>query len=183
MWARIHNGAVAELTDIDPKGRFHPSIKWESADASVSIGYFFDGNVYNKPEVPLADLVVEKLTELEQALSSALDIGMPYIMTDGTEEVVQTRPEDEPNLLGLAIEARDLRDAGETSAVQQLRVKSNKVYELTPLEMIEVTDAAKLHKKQLLGQSWALKDQVRGIVADEALTDEEKRAAIEEINW
>ncbi len=30
MWARIENGTVAELTDVDPDGRFHPSLAWIS---------------------------------------------------------------------------------------------------------------------------------------------------------
>lgn len=135
------------------------------------------------PPEALDDLTTRKLTELEQALSTALAAGMPYTMPDGTEEIVQTRPEDEPNLLGLAIEARDLRDAGETSTVQQLRMLSNKVYELTPEQMIEVTDAAKQFKKQQLARSWHLKDQVRQVLAEEDLDEDAKRSAIAAVTW
>lgn len=135
------------------------------------------------PHDPIETLATRKLTTLEQALSDALAAGMPYTMPDGTEEVVQTRPEDEPNLLGLAIEARDLRAAGETGAVQQLRTLSNKVYDLTPQQMIDLTDAAKRLKKQQLDKSWVLKDRVRDTVADKDLSDDEQRTSIEAVTW
>lgn len=28
MWARVEDGIVVELTDIDPAGRFHESLVW-----------------------------------------------------------------------------------------------------------------------------------------------------------
>ncbi|WAX22806.1 hypothetical protein MAJJADAN_00044 [Pseudomonas phage Amjad_SA] len=36
MWARIENGTVMELTDVDPSGRFHPSLTWVECDESVT---------------------------------------------------------------------------------------------------------------------------------------------------
>lgn len=35
MWARIENGAVAEITEIDPAGRFHPTLTWVACDTGV----------------------------------------------------------------------------------------------------------------------------------------------------
>ena len=98
-------------------------------------------------------------------------------MPDGTADVVQTRPEDEPNLLGLAIEARDLRDAGETDAGQVLRAQSNKLYAMTPDQMIALTDAAKAFKKRLLAHSWMRKDEI------EAALKAENHDALEAITW
>lgn len=114
---------------------------------------------------------------IESALIEALADGMVYTMPDGTEEVVQTRAEDEANLLGLAIEARDLRDAGETEAQQIIRVKSNRHYTLTPQQMIDLTDAAKAFKKLQLAHSWARKDEI------EAALEASDRAALEAITW
>ena len=82
---------------------------------------------------------------------------------------------DEANLLGLAIEARDLRIAGEIGAVMSLRTKSNTVYALTPEQMIALTDAAKAFKQGLLARSWQLKDT---IATAEAAGDREAIAAI-----
>ncbi|MFI9653962.1 hypothetical protein ABGV17_04420 [Guyparkeria sp. GHLCS8-2] len=129
------------------------------------------------PPKQIADLATDKIDTLEQALQAEFDGGMTHTMPDGTADVVQTRSIDEPNLLGLAIEARDLRDAGETGGVLQLRAQSNVVYSLTPQEMIDLTDAAKAFKKQWLTHSWGKKDAVRtALSADD-------RAGIEAVTW
>ena len=129
------------------------------------------------PAASLDDLAARKRAAIEERLEAALYAGMLYTMPDGTTDVVQTRPEDEPNLLGLAIEARDLRDAGETSAGQVLRAQSNKLYAMTPAQMIAVTDAAKAFKKQQLAHSWTRKDEI------EAALEASDRAALEAIDW
>lgn len=51
MWARIENGAVAEITDLDPAGRFHPSLIWASCGAEVRPGWAFDGQRFAAPVV------------------------------------------------------------------------------------------------------------------------------------
>lgn len=38
MWARIEHGTVAEITEIDPVGRFHPAMEWLACDGSVGPG-------------------------------------------------------------------------------------------------------------------------------------------------
>ncbi|WIX33324.1 DUF4376 domain-containing protein [Salinicola sp. JS01] len=115
---------------------------------------------------------------IETALATALRAGMPYTLPDGNEDVIQTRPdEDEANLLGLAIEARDRRAAGDTDASMALRARSNTVYSLTPEQMIALTDAAKAFKQGLLAKSWQLKD---AITAAEAAGD---REAIQAVVW
>ena len=129
------------------------------------------------PPEPLEDLADRKRAAIEAGLAAALYTGMLYTMPDGTDDIVQTRPEDEPNLLGLAIEARDLRDAGVTDAGQVLRAQSNKLYAMTPTQMITVTDAAKAFKKQKLAHSWACKDEIK------AALEAGDRAALEAIDW
>lgn len=128
--------------------------------------------------VTVAEQASGKRAAIERALAAALNAGMPYTLPGGAEDIVQTRPDqDEANLLGLAIEARDLRAAGETGAVMSLRAKSNTVYALTPEQMIALTDAAKEFKQALLAKSWQLKD---AITAAEAAED---RTALEAITW
>lgn len=39
MWALIVDDVVWELTDIDPADRFHPSMEWVKADATVEVGW------------------------------------------------------------------------------------------------------------------------------------------------
>lgn len=49
MWGLIVNGRVQELTDVDPDGRFHPSLEWVACPAGVDVGYVFDGERFIKP--------------------------------------------------------------------------------------------------------------------------------------
>lgn len=56
------------------------------------------------PPKPITDLAADKIDTIEQALQAELTGGMTHTMPNGTSDVVQTRPGDEPNLLGLAIE-------------------------------------------------------------------------------
>lgn len=37
-WIRLENNVVVETTDTDPKGRFHPDLKWVKAALSVQPG-------------------------------------------------------------------------------------------------------------------------------------------------
>ena len=177
MWARIENGTVAEITDKDPKGRFHPSLHWEPAGESIDVGDLFSDGKFSKPVTPIGDLAGQAKARIESAYDAALAAGMPYTMPDGSDDVVQTRAEDEPNLLGLAIEARDLKAGGVTGAVLELRTLSNTIYQLTPAQMIEITDAAKTFKKQLLGRSWHRKDTIA------AALESGDREALESIDW
>ncbi|QSW37085.1 hypothetical protein KQ929_11990 [Leclercia pneumoniae] len=56
MWARIDIDpenreleSVAELTDIDPDGRFHPSLVWIECLAGTQQGYIYDGSGFIPP--------------------------------------------------------------------------------------------------------------------------------------
>jgi len=53
MWARIDNGAVVEITDIDPSGRFHPSLTWARCSSAVAPGWTYDGQTFAAPAPPL----------------------------------------------------------------------------------------------------------------------------------
>lgn len=189
----------AGATDIEPPATGeHEAARWAGGNWEVVPDY--RGHVYytddgerheitdlgieppadaldEAPPAPLADVAENKKREVESALASELAAGMPYTMPDGTEDVIQTRPQDEPNLLGLAIEARDLRDSGETDAVQELRTRSNAVYSMTPQQMIDATDAAKAFKKAQLKKSWLLKKDIADALAAE------DRAALDAITW
>ncbi len=54
MWARIENGTVAEITDLDPDGRFHPSLIWAPCGAEVKAGWLCDGQAFAAPAPPPA---------------------------------------------------------------------------------------------------------------------------------
>lgn len=52
MWARIDGDRVAEITDIDPAGRFHHSLEWVSAPLDVQPGWTYDGENFAPPSRP-----------------------------------------------------------------------------------------------------------------------------------
>lgn len=56
MWARIENAAVVELTDIDPEGRFHPSMRWLPCGADVQLGWLEQDGALAAAQVSLQDL-------------------------------------------------------------------------------------------------------------------------------
>lgn len=59
MWARIANGTVVEITEQDPKGRFHPSIEWVACDGQVAPGWTYDGGAFSPPAGALLEDVAD----------------------------------------------------------------------------------------------------------------------------
>lgn len=51
-WARIQDGVVAETTDINPEGRFHPSLVWVVCGDGVGHNYTYDGKKFTAPPPP-----------------------------------------------------------------------------------------------------------------------------------
>lgn len=56
MWARIDNDEVMEVTNIDPAGRFHPSLIWLECPADVQQGYIYENGSF-KPAEPVAQAI------------------------------------------------------------------------------------------------------------------------------
>lgn len=53
MWALIIDNVVAEITDIDPAGRFHPSFEWVSAPETAAVGdAYSDGEFVSPASIP-----------------------------------------------------------------------------------------------------------------------------------
>lgn len=51
-WARIENNRVMETTDVDPSGRFHPSLVWVQCSDEVESGFIYVNNVFEAPPPP-----------------------------------------------------------------------------------------------------------------------------------
>lgn len=51
-WARIENNKVMETTDLDPNGRFHPSLVWVECPDDVTFAYSYDGSAFSAPPPP-----------------------------------------------------------------------------------------------------------------------------------
>lgn len=70
MWARIENGTVAEITDIDPVGRFHPSLRWEACSSEVAPGWSYEGEVF-APPVAVRPTSDDLCSEIDTAADTA----------------------------------------------------------------------------------------------------------------
>lgn len=55
-WARIEKFEdeeifrVEETVDVDPEGRFHPSLVWVNCPDNVKQGYLYDGSEFTESE-------------------------------------------------------------------------------------------------------------------------------------
>lgn len=61
VWARIENDSVAELTDIDPDGRFHSSLHWVACPLDVKPGWMAESSngavVFSEPKEVVPDYI------------------------------------------------------------------------------------------------------------------------------
>ncbi len=177
MWARIENGTVAEITDLDPAGRFHPTIQWIACGSDTRSGWQYDGEQCKPPPPePLAGLAARKRREIDAARNEAFAAGLPYEIA-GEPDVVQTRPQDQINLLGLSAKAQRLIAAGDSEAALTFRGLSNVNHELSAEEMDSLTLAALAHIEGIYQRSWDCKDTI-----DKALSDEQ-REVIQAVIW
>lgn len=119
---------------------------------------------------------------INSARDATLADGLPYTMPDGTDDVIQMQADDRQNLMGLAIDARDLVAAGETGAVQEFRAKSNTRYSLTPAQMIDLTNAALEHYKGVMAQSWDRKDAIEALELGDYPSLDDAVGAIKQIS-
>ncbi len=113
--------------------------------------------------VPLSDVqraANKKLPLVDQWRDEAFAAGMTYTFGDGDEDVVQTRPADKVNLLGLNAKAEAMIAAGDSSSIP-FRGQSNVTRMLSPQEMQAMTLAALDHLESIYAQSWQLKDTLR----------------------
>ncbi len=128
-------------------------------------------NAWEPPQpVPptLDEMKKAKRTEIDQRRDDAFAAGLHYEI-NGQPDIVQTRMEDKINLLGLRIEAQELKASGVTEAVMPFRAESNAEYALTPQQMIDLTNAALTHIQGIYQQSWQLKDAVDAASAREGV--------------
>lgn len=178
MWARVENDRVAEITETDPVGRFHRSLTWIECSSEVKPGWRCDGEqCFPAEEISIEEMAENKLLEIDVARANAFESGTEFTFPGVQLDQVQIRPQDKPNLLAIAIEARDLKAAGESDPVIDFRAASNTTYTLTPNQAIEMTNAALAHVKLIYEKSWELKDAVS------AALETQNREAIDAVSW
>lgn len=128
------------------------------------------------PPEPINELAQRKRSEIDTSRDAAFAAGLEYDI-GGTLDVVQTRPQDQINLLGLSTKAQQLIATGEPDAVMPFRGLSNVTRLLTPAQVSEMTLAAMAHIEGIYERSWARKDAIT-----EALKAGDRKA-IEAVEW
>lgn len=128
------------------------------------------------PPPDLGALAARKRAEIDRARDQAFTAGLPYEIA-GEPDVVQTRPQDQINLLGLSAKAQRLLAAGDTETLIQFRGQSNVNHSLTAHQMDQLTIKALEHIESIYQHSWKLKDAI------DAAKKAGDREAIETATW
>lgn len=77
MWARIEGDMVAEITDADPSGRFHPSLKWvECTDGVLPGATYINGKFGEKAGRSLEELSMNVRHERDRLMRTVYDVGV-----------------------------------------------------------------------------------------------------------
>ncbi|WP_251976705.1 hypothetical protein [Salinicola avicenniae] len=118
MWALINNGVVTEITDIDPEGRFHPSLDWQPCKSEVEPGWLFDGD---KLATPPGASIQTLTTAAMSRINAAYQAEMAAILREypEAEQLTFDRQERE------AREWQAWKDAGEEGVEPATPLLSN----------------------------------------------------------
>ena len=140
----------------------------EEANSKGVIG--LEGATVPKILDPLPETIEQlanhKRRELDAARDAAFAAGLEYDF-HGVTDVVQTRPQDQINLLGLRAKAEAAQAEGVTDPVMKFRGEQNITRLLTPDEMYSLTTAALAHIEGIYDHSWELKDVIKAALEDE----------------
>lgn len=106
-----------------------------------------------------------KVAEIDNIRDRYFNCGMAYDF-NGVSDIVQTRLQDKLNLLGLGIQAREMKSLGILDHIFEFRALSNIEYPMTIDEMINLTNLAGFYIHAIYKHSWLLKDLVDQVTED-----------------
>lgn len=91
MWARILNNEVVEILDLDPAGRFHPSLIFVECDENVKVGYQYQEGVFSPKPFNFGAYFEAKNRDVVAAYKQA----MAPIKANYTDEDIASFPTQE----------------------------------------------------------------------------------------
>lgn len=109
-----------------------------------------------------AEAVAAKLIQINAARAAVLAAGAPYEF-DGVADVIQTRPQDQTNLLCIWTAAMEANAAGITDPLIEFRAASDTSYWLTPQDALAMTAAARAYGQAAYKASWDRKNALAAI--------------------
>lgn len=174
-YARINNGYAVDVRAESPVGCFTPNIveEFQTVPDEVEDGWTLTEGTWAAPVVPepvahvtsdeeFAAIKAVKLAQINADRSTAIEAGVPYTF-GAIADSIQTRPQDQVNLLTIWTAAREAQDAGITDPVIEFRAMSDTNYWLTPTEALAMTAAVRAHGYSVYQASWARKEALAAI--------------------
>lgn len=176
MWARIENNTVVEIIDFDPTGNFHPSLEWHLADPSVSVGDALaqDGTFIAPPQPSVLDDAATR----SHIINSASELAMEAITAGYPESEIKSWDKQEAEARAYSADP-----ASPTPLLSALAIARGIPVSDLAVRVITKSDAFAAAAGAIIGRRQALEDQINAIATDAALTDAEKRVAIEQVVW
>jgi hypothetical protein len=137
-YARIDNGAVVEIVDLDgdPADFFHPTLQFMPAPEGCAAGWKVEGGVLVPPAADLDRLRADKRSAIDAVYAAAVARGLPF----GEDDAIQIDPESRQNLAARATRAGFVlsNTPGFTwpEGGMPYRTKSNRWPTFSPAEMV-----------------------------------------------
>lgn len=109
------------------------------------------------------DAFDQKMAQINAERQAQLQAGMPYEFPDGSQDIIQTREQDQINLIVIRDNAKDALVEGVTEPVLEFRAQSDTSYWLTPEQALAMTEAVRAHGYQIYRDSWDRKEALEQI--------------------
>ncbi len=158
MWARVENGRVAELTDIDPAGRFTPEIvnQFKQCSAGVRLGWLIEGESFTPPagQTPEATAAAKRKAinaERDRREAGGFDYLGKRFDSDGEKSV--------PRILGAVVNAAAAIMTGNTFSVTWT-CADNSTIELSAQQLLGLAASLATHSDGLHHTARTLKQAV-----------------------
>ncbi|OAZ99751.1 DUF4376 domain-containing protein [Halomonas sp. G11] len=171
---KVHKNIPSDAIEIAP-AEHKKLLRGEAQGKIITIA---NGSIVlsNKPDISIKEHANAAKQRINAARDAALADGLPRDIA-GEPDVVQTRPQDQINLLGLRAKAKSALDEGITEPVMKFRGEKNVTRYLTPDEMYTLTNDALAHIESIYDHSWERKDAI------EVALEAEDRQSINSISW
>ena len=94
MWALIFDGEVAEITDIDPEGRYHPDFVWIACEKNTQVGMLYKDNQFvgKQPVDVVSDIRSTMSLSAADARLRLAELGLLDRINDAIDAMPKSTP-------------------------------------------------------------------------------------------